>query len=153
MSNRRIKRPKDQENGYKKLIDTEEFGIFSTYKDIFMASGTIGFMEQKRLKFSGSAEGIPWNVFNLETDEAIINAIALTATGDISILSDDPDTFDKKIQIFEEYAAGGFEVLYKLLTDNPKLALTSYFDFIMSMENEVNDKDRNLKGIADMLSF
>ncbi|MEM5016877.1 DNA phosphorothioation-associated protein 4 [Metabacillus indicus] len=153
MSNRRIKRPKDQENGYKKLIDSEEFGIFSTYKDIFMASGTIGYMEQKRLTFSGSAEGIPWNVFNLETDEAIINAIALTETGDISILSDDPDTFDKKLQIFEEYAAGGFEVLYKLLTENPKIALTSYFDLIMSMENEVNDKDRNLKGIADMLSF
>jgi len=153
MSNRRIKRPKNQEDGYKILIDSEEFGIFSTYKDIFMASGTIGFMEQKRMKFTSSAEGIPWSVFTLETDEAIINAIAVTETGDISILSDDPDTFDKKIQIFEEYAAGGFEIVYKLLSDNPKISLTSFFDFIMSMENEVNDKDRNLKGIADILSF
>lgn len=153
MSKRRIKRPKEQEEGYKKLVDSEEFGIFSTYKDIFMASGTIGFMEQKKVKFSSSAEGIPWSVFTLETDEAIINAIALTETGDISILNDESDTFEKKIQIFEEYAAGGFEILYKLLTDNPKLSLTSFFDFILSMENEVNDKDRNLKGIADMLSF
>ncbi|WP_419883520.1 DNA phosphorothioation-associated protein 4 [Peribacillus sp. B-H-3] len=153
MSKRRIKRPKDQEERYKKLIDSEEFGIFSTYKDIFMAAGTIGFMEQKRTKFTSSAEGIPWSVFTLETDETIIDAIALTQTGDIAILSDDPETFDKKIQIFEEYAAGGFEILFKLLTDNPKLALTSFFDFILSMDNEVNDKDRNLKGIADMLSF
>jgi dnd system-associated protein 4 len=153
MTKRRIKRPKDQEERYKKLIDSEEFGIFSTYKDVFMASGTVGFMEQKRIEFSSSAEGIPWSVFTLESDEAIINAISLIETEDISILSDDPDTFDKKIQIFEEYAAGGFEILYKLLTNNPKLALTSFFDFIMSMENEVNDKDRNLKGIADMLSF
>jgi len=153
MSNRRIKRPKNQEERYKTLIDSEEFGLFSTYKDIFMASGTIGFMEQKKIEFSSSAEGIPWSVFSLETDETIINAIALSETGEISILKDDSDAIDKKIQIFEEYAAGGFEILYKLLTDNPKLALTTLFDFIMSMENEVNDKDRNLKGIADILSF
>ncbi|MGE6486913.1 DNA phosphorothioation-associated protein 4 [Paenisporosarcina sp. NPDC076898] len=153
MSNRRIKRPKNQEDGYKTLIDSEEFGVFSTYKDVFMTSGAIGFMEQKRMKFSSSAEGIPWSVFTLDTDETIINAIALVETEDISILKDDPDSFDKKMQIFEEYAAGGFEILYNLVTDNPKVALTSLFDFIMSMEDEVNDKDRNLRGIADMLSF
>jgi len=153
MSNRRIKRPKNQEDRYKQLIDSEEFGVFSTYKDIFMAAGTIGFMEQKRIKFSGSAEGIPWSVFTLETDETIINAVALTETEDISVLREDSEMFDKRLQIFEEYAAGGFEVLHKLVTDNPKFALTSLFDFIMSMENEVNDKDRNLKGIANILSF
>lgn len=153
MSKRRIKRPKEQEEGYKKLIDSEEFGIFLTFKDIFMTSGTLGFMEKKKVKFTSSAEGIPWSVFTLETDQAVINAIALSETGDISILNDNSDTFEKKIQIFEEYAAGGFEILYKLLTDNPKIALTSFFDLILSMENEVNDKDRNLKGIADMLSF
>lgn len=153
MSNRRIKRPKNQEDGYKTLIDSEEFGVFSTYKDVFMTSGALGFMEQKRMKFSSSAEGIPWSVFTLDTDETIINAIALAETEDISILRDDPDSFDKKMQIFEEYAAGGFEILYNLVTDNPKVALTSLFDFIMSMEDEVNDKDRNLRGIADMLSF
>ncbi|MCZ8538291.1 DNA phosphorothioation-associated protein 4 [Paenisporosarcina quisquiliarum] len=153
MSNRRIKRPKNQEDGYKTLIDSEEFGVFLTYKDVFMTSGALGFMEQKRMKFSSSAEGIPWSVFTLDTDETIINAIALAETEDISILRDDPDSFDKKMQIFEEYAAGGFEILYNLVTDNPKVALTSLFDFIMSMEDEVNDKDRNLRGIADMLSF
>jgi len=153
MSKRRIRRPKEQEDGYKKLVDSDEFGIFSTYKDIFMAAGTIGFMEQKRLKFTNSAEGIPWSIFTLDTDEVIINAVALIDTQDVSILSDVPEMFDNKISIFEEYAAGGFEILYKLMTSNPKLALTSYYDFIMSMENEVNDKERNLKGIADMLSF
>jgi dnd system-associated protein 4 len=153
MSRRRIRRPKEQEDIYKSLTDSSEFGIFATYKDVFMLAGSIGFMEKKRKSFTGSAEGIPWTVFTLETDEALINAVALAETEDISLLEDDSDTFDKKMTIFEEYAAGGLEVINNKLMENPKLALNSYFDLIISMENEVNDKDRNLKGIADMLSF
>ena len=153
MSKRRIRRPKNQEEKYRLLTDPEEFGIFSTYKDIFMAAGTIGFMEQKRTEFSSSAEGIPWSIFTLETDLAIINAIALTETEDIEVLYDDAENYDKKIKIFEEYAAGGFDILFSKVMNNPKTAASSYLEYIMSMENEVNDKDRNLKGIADMLSF
>lgn len=153
MSRRRIRRPKEQEDIYKLLTDSSEFGIFATYKDVFMLAGTIGFMEKKRKFFTGSAEGIPWTVFTLETDETLINAVALAETEDISLLEDDSDAFDKKMTIFEEYAAGGLEILNNKLMENPKLALNSYFDLIISTENEVNDKDRNLKGIADMLSF
>ncbi|MGO4890398.1 DNA phosphorothioation-associated protein 4 [Anaerobacillus sp. MEB173] len=153
MSRRRIRRPKEQEDIYKSLTDSNEFGIFATYKDVFMLAGAVGFMEKKRKEFTGSAEGIPWNVFTLETDETIINAIALAETEDITILNDDNEKFDEKMKIFEEYAAGGLEIINNKIMENPKLALNTYFDFIMSMKNEVNDKDRNLKGIADMLSF
>lgn len=153
MSKRRVRRPKEQEDIYKSLTDNNEFGIFSTYKDVFMLAGTVGFMEKKRKEFSSSAEGIDWNVFNQETDETVINAIALVATEDINILEDSSDAFDKKMKIFEEYAAGGLEIINNKIVENPKFALNIYFDFIMSMQNEVNDKDRNLKGIADMLSF
>jgi hypothetical protein len=65
----------------------------------------------------------------------------------------DDDTFDKKIQIFEEYAAGGVEILYKKVKEDPKKALNLYIEFIMSMEVETTAKERNLRDIADLLIF
>ncbi len=48
MSRRRIKRPKEQEEMYRKLTDRDEpGGIFSSFKDVFMLAGIVGFMNQK----------------------------------------------------------------------------------------------------------
>lgn len=153
MARRRIRRPKEHEYVYQELTDLDEFGIFSTYKDIFMAAGLVGFIEKKKRTFEGSLEGINWNIFNLETDEAMINAVALIDTGDSSIVNTDDETFDRKITIFEEYAAGGAEILYNKVMENPKQALNTYFQYIMSMEKETTDQERNLQDIADMLTF
>ena len=153
MARRRIRRPKEQEEIYRKLTDMNEFGIFSTYKDVFMAAGLVGFMEKKKKEFEGTLEGISWNVFNLDTDEAVINAVALADSGDPSIVNTGDDTFDRKMKIFEEYAAGGAEILFNKIMKNPKNALNLYFEYIMSMETEVSEKERNMKDIADILTF
>ncbi|MDO3408385.1 DNA phosphorothioation-associated protein 4 [Saccharibacillus sp. CPCC 101409] len=148
---RRIRRPKEQELLYKKLVDEEEFGVFSTYKDVFMLAGAVGFMEKKRIEFTSQAEGMPWSVFNLETDESFIDAIALIETEDLSLFNEDDEVFDKKMKIFEEYAAGGIEVVYEKIMENPKQSLNNFFEYIISMEDDLTDKERNLKGIADIL--
>lgn len=150
---RRLRRPKDQEEYYIKLTDQEEFGIFTTYKDVFMAAGILGFMEKKKREFTGSLEGLNWNVFNLETDETVINAIAVSETNDPTLINTDEETFNKKVQIFEEYAAGGIEILYKRVMEDPKKALNHYIDYIMSMESETTAQERNLRDIADLLTF
>lgn len=151
LAKRRIKRPKEQENLYRELINSDEFGIFSTYKDVFMLSGVVGFMENKRKEFNSQAEGINWNIFNLDTDEPIINAVALAETDDLKILLDDDDTFDRKMTIFEEYAAGGLEIVYKKVMDNPKNALNNYYDFILSVENELSGEKRNVKELSSLI--
>lgn len=150
---RRIRRPKDQDEFYTKLTDQSEFGIFSTYKDVFMAAGVLGFMEKKRREFTNTLEGISWNIFNLDTDETVINAVAISESVDPKLVNTDEETFDIKIQIFEEYAAGGVEVLFKKVMEDPKKALNLYIEFIMSMEAETSAKDRNLREIADLLTF
>jgi dnd system-associated protein 4 len=150
---RRIRRPKDQEEYYTKLTDQSEFGIFSTYKDVFMSAGLMGFMEKKRREFTSSLEGIDWNRFNIETDEAVINAVAISETKDPKLVNTDDETFNKKIQIFEEYAAGGLEILYKRVMDDPKKSLILYIDLLMSLEAETTAQERNLRHIADILEF
>jgi dnd system-associated protein 4 len=151
--NRRIRRPKEQEDMYRELTDSNEFGFFSTYKDVFMAAGLIGFINQKRVPFKGSLEGIHWNIFNQDTDEAVINAVALADSGEVSVINTDEDTFEKKVLIFEEYAAAGVEILHKMLMESPKLALDTYFAYLMSMEEHLSTKERNLKAIADLIDF
>ena len=139
MSRRRIRRPKDQEEMYKVLTDRDELGgIFSSFKDIFMLAGIVGFMNKKRKTFTSSLEQIHWNVFNSETDETVINAVALA---------------DRKITIYEEYAAGGLEYLYDKIMENPRYALDNYFDFLKSMEKEVSIEKKNLKDIYNILSI
>ena len=150
---RRIRRPKEQEEFYTQLTDKNEFGIFSSYKDVFMAAGMMGFIEKKKKPFTNSLDGINWNVFNMETDEVIINAIAISESGDYSLLNTDDETFDKKMQIFEEYAAGGLETLYRKVMEEPKRALSVYVDLLLSFETETTTKDRNFKHIAELLTF
>jgi dnd system-associated protein 4 len=155
MSYRRIRRPKNQEHIYKELTDADEFGVFQSYKDLFMMAGVVGFTEKKRKSFEGSLEGISWNIFNLETDEAVINAIALTDTKEPSIINtQSSDDFNDKITIFEEYAAGGIEILYKKLSDNPRNALDVLYEYIMGMEMVKSETDRDVEDIQKIiLSF
>ncbi|EJV69665.1 MULTISPECIES: DNA phosphorothioation-associated protein 4 [Bacillus] len=154
MSRRRIRRPKDQEEMYKVLTDRDELGgIFSSFKDIFMLAGIVGFMNKKRKTFTSSLEQIHWNVFNSETDETVINAVALAETGDLTIINTDDEAFDRKITIYEEYAAGGLEYLYDKIMENPRYALDNYFDFLKSMEKEVSIEKKNLKDIYNILSI
>jgi dnd system-associated protein 4 len=148
---RRVKRPKEQDTLYRKLTDKEEFGIFSSYKEVFMLAGVIGFIEKKRKSFTGSAEGLLWDNFSQETDEPMIDMVALAETQDVNILLDDDETFDRKLNIFEEYAAGGVEIIEQQLLKQPKLMASNLFDLIMEMENDTSEKERNLKGIADMI--
>ncbi|MCM3243178.1 MULTISPECIES: DNA phosphorothioation-associated protein 4 [Cytobacillus] len=150
---RRIRRPKDQEEYYLRLTDQSEFGIFSTFKDVFMAAGVIGFMEKRKREFSSSLEGMDWHRFNLETDETIINAVAISDSKNPKLVNTDEETFNEKVQIFEEYAAAGVEILYKKVMEDPKKAINLYIEYIMSMETETTTKERNLKDIADLLTF
>lgn len=154
MSRRRIRRPKDQGEMYQVLTDRDELGgIFSSFKDIFMLAGIVGFMNKKRKTFTSSLEQIHWNVFNSETDETVINAVALAETGDLTIINTDDEAFDRKITIYEEYAAGGLEYLYDKIMENPRYALDNYFDFLKSMEKEVSIEKKNLKDIYNILSI
>lgn len=118
-----------------------------------MAAGVVGFMEKRRKTFTNSLDGIDWARFNLDTDETIINAVAIAETGDSSLVNIDDETFDKKIKIFEEYAASGVEILYRKVMEDPKKAFNLYIDLILSMEAETTARDRNLRDIADLLTF
>lgn len=139
---RRVRRPKDKEYIFKALIEGET-DVFETYKDVFMMAACIGYQHDKRVPFDSTAEQIAWTVFSGQTDLPIINAIALDATKDVSILLDDEETFDRKLTIVEEYCNGGLEILKEKLLDSTGNA----HDNFMNMIYETREDEKTLTDI------
>ncbi|GGD08297.1 DNA phosphorothioation-associated protein 4 [Pontibacillus salipaludis] len=136
MYNRRVRRPKQQEHIYTELTDKNEFGIFETYKDLFMLSLTVGYLEGERIPFKESLELINWQVFSERTDEPVINMIAYLETEDLSLLYDSTEEkFEEKITIAEEYAASGAEKVYNIIMEDEKNGLRNVIDYIEELHD------------------
>jgi dnd system-associated protein 4 len=152
VAKRRVRRPKEQEILYKELTNTESVkGVFDSYKDIFMLAGVVGFKFSKKKSFKETAEQIALSVFNMETDFPVITAIALLDTKDAGILIDTEDNHDLKLTIFEEYAAGGLDIIYESISKSALKPEDNLYEFIFNSKNEMTEKEQNLKDIVDGL--
>jgi dnd system-associated protein 4 len=152
VAKRRVRRSKDQEPLYKELTNSESAkGVFDSYKDLFMLAGVVGFKYKKRKPFKETAEQIALSVFNMETDFPIITAIALLETNNFHLLVDTEENHDLKLTIFEEYAAGGLEIIYDFISKSAKKSDDNLYEFIFNSKNEMSEKEQNLKDIVDGL--
>ena len=103
----RIKRNSEYQEMMLKLINAK---IFGQYKDILMLSAVVGLLNKCPEPITKNAsDSVQMTVFD-EKDKAMINMIAFSASGDASVVSQ-----DKKYEIFESYANGGFSKLLELL--------------------------------------
>ncbi|MBI1293683.1 hypothetical protein GC175_01845 [bacterium] len=85
---------------------------FRTMKDIFMISVCLGHQSGERLPLKGNKRQIfHYTQYSEQTDIPILKAIALSATEDISTMSD----FDRVVEIAEEYANAGILRLQSVL--------------------------------------
>lgn len=147
---RRVRRNKAHEALYKALKEGES-GVFETYKDILMMAACIGVKLNERVPFDSVAEPIEWDVFSGKTDLPIVNAIALKETGDVSILLDDDETFDRKLTILEEYANGGMEEIKARLLDAPGDALDNLVAWLYEQRKQPEESQDSLDKVVDSL--
>ncbi|SIS63246.1 DNA phosphorothioation-associated protein 4 [Salimicrobium flavidum] len=153
MVRRRIRRPKKYDELYKELTDQDEYGIFETYKDVFMNAGILGYLHGEREEFN-NAEQMNWSVFNLDTDEAVINMVVYGSEGDDQLLNNDDDNFSKKMTVFEEYAANGVNLLYdEVFKDRKSTSINNYQELIMSYQNEKKESTTSVKDIKDLYFY
>ena len=96
---------------------------------------------------------LDWSRFNLDTDETVINAVAIADTGDPRLVNIDEETFDKKIQIFEEYAAAGVEILYKKVMEDPKKALNLIYRVYYVYGSRNYCKGKKLEGYSGFINI
>jgi dnd system-associated protein 4 len=128
----RVKIAKDKAELVKALKDGSDMnGPFQTYADVIAFAAALGFHQGKRLPFGEISikdpDQVPQDQFK---NKQIIDLIALNETRDPKILLDN-DTCDRqRIEIFQEYANGGFEFLSQKL-----MGSVDYLDQILLLLN------------------
>ena len=124
--------------------------IFPLIKDVQCFAAVLGFNQNRRIKLDRSnVEDITWETMSNTHLERYIYLIALAETNDLNILKCDNETTDSlqhsedMIEIFEEYANGGFEIIKGWLSKSPSdpygdKAILLAMDKLGFMENEAN---------------
>lgn len=141
---RRIYRDEKYEDIYQKLCEGED-AIFNQLKDVFLMAACIGYKIGIRTKLRKRGKDFPWSVFNGDTDESIINAIALAESNDVRILIDEQDDGnDDRETIIEEYANTGIEYLKVEVLDRGGYPVENLLTYINGQQVKDEDDIYNL---------
>ena len=146
----RIRRPLERSPLMKELTDQKE--PFSSMAAVMVFAAAVGYSKGRRAEFAKTDEEIPWDVFVNAGAEPFINMLAAVASADKDILAHDRD--DDRIRIFEEYAAGGLEIIAERLEGDHRAPLDRLLD--LALEAERRDEaagDIDLEAIAADLSI
>lgn len=140
----RIKRSASQQEQMQKMIKA---GIFEQYKDILMISAVVGYNEKRYVPIEKvAADGVLMSFFN-QKDYDIIDLIAYSYKREQTIIKS-----DKKYEIFESFANGGFPVLVNKLgilfeeeisKDEARKVQSKYYKMLLSGEFMPNINDMN----------
>ncbi|MBD2156150.1 DNA phosphorothioation-associated protein 4 [Leptolyngbya sp. FACHB-16] len=91
-------------------------GLFLTYADVLTFAASLGFQHKKRVPLGKFSRKDPDAVLQEQfRDRSVIDLIAVAETNNPKILSPDPETDLQRVEIFQEYANGGLEILSKEL--------------------------------------
>jgi len=91
-------------------------GLFSTHADILTFAAAIGFRHRKRVPIGRIIYKDPDPVLQEQfRNPLIISLIAVADTPDPKILASDDDSDRLRVQIFQEYANGGLEIMQREL--------------------------------------
>lgn len=115
MAANRIKIAKDKAELVKALVaSNEKTAPFQTYVEVMTFAAALGAKHKKRvplIEFTKTLDPIRRDYFRSNSCEFTINLLAFAETQDPKILADDEISDAQRINIFEEYANGGLEIL------------------------------------------
>jgi dnd system-associated protein 4 len=140
-----IRRPKQYENMLFELCQSDK-KIFLSYKDALVFAACLGFAKQSKKSFDKSSEPVGMHIFKGEFDEAIFQCIELAETKDPANMSD--DNLGKRMKLFEEYAAGGFEIIKSRIYDGPEEWDSALVGLIIEYEAEEKKILDDITGMA-----
>ncbi|MBH8555652.1 DNA phosphorothioation-associated protein 4 [Nostocaceae cyanobacterium CENA357] len=117
MAANRIRVAKDKAELVKSLVASKDTtGPFQTYADVIVFAAALGAKHKKRIALGEISkrdpDPIPQEHFLSKGYDMLIKLLAITTNKDINIISSNDEHYDtQRIQIFEEYANGGLELL------------------------------------------
>jgi dnd system-associated protein 4 len=138
MTDLRIRIAKDKAELVKSLIlTTDNHSPFQTYADIILFAAVLGVKQQKRIPLKDISHTEPGpissEVFISRGYDPVMKLIAIAETQNINIIAPNQPEFEQqRLNILEEYANGGLEILQQELrgavnyTDRLLLLLSWY---------------------------
>lgn len=117
MSENRIRVAKDKAELVKSLIaSADNNSPFQTYADTILFAAVLGAKQDRRVALGEISKKEPGpissEIFIARGYDPVMKLIAIAATENINVISPDrSDVEQQRIQIFEEYANGGLEIL------------------------------------------
>ncbi|HLO84209.1 MAG TPA: DNA phosphorothioation-associated protein 4 [Nostocaceae cyanobacterium] len=148
MAANRIRIAKDKAELVKSLVASKDTtGPFQTYVDVLVFSAAMGAKHKKRIALGDISkrdpDPIPQEHFVTKGYDTLIKIIAMIESKDINILSSNEENYDdQRINIFEEYANGGLEIL-----QNEIRGAVDYLDRLLLIlkHNKIQDKHDDLE--------
>ena len=141
-----VRRPKEYEDMLYDFCQSDK-KIFLSYKDALVFSACLGFAKQSKRPFDKTSEPVGMHIFKGEFDEAVFQCIELCESQDPRNMSD--DTLDKRIKLFEEYAAGGLDIIKSRIYEGPEDWDSALVGLIVEYEAEEKKILDDITGMAD----
>lgn len=154
MSATKIRVSKDKADLVKALIiASDTTGPFQTYADIVTFAAALGAKRKKRVPLGEIAKKEPGpidlEIFVYRGYELTIKLLAIAETKDTKILSpSNVDAEENRIQIFEEYANGGLEILQEEMR-----GAVDYTERLLLMLISEREKQHQPEGEFDLSRF
>jgi dnd system-associated protein 4 len=120
MAELRIKVAKEQAELVQQLVDDQgKTAPFQTFADVVAFAAAVGVKYGKRVKFQNISKNQPapisLDIFISRGYDTLIKLIAIHETKNIDILANEIETEHQRLNIFEEYANGGLEIIQQEL--------------------------------------
>ncbi|PCH58864.1 MAG: DNA phosphorothioation-associated protein 4 [Burkholderiaceae bacterium] len=140
-----VRRPKQYEEMLSDLCQSDK-KIFLSYKDALVFAACLGYAKSRTTPFDKTSESVGMHIFKGEFDESVFQCIGLCETKDPAIMSD--ENHNKRIKLFEEYAAGGLEVMKSRIYDGPEDWDSALVGLIIEFESEEKNILDDITNIA-----
>lgn len=143
----RVRRPKDKEELLDRLVDNSPFD--TRYRALTFAAA-LGFASDRRVALGevDPAVSIRWELFREVGTDLLAAMIAALDTDEMEIVA--PDRVEARIEIFEEYANGGLEILgEELAARAPKGPREVVLDLVLEAEQAASPGEIDLGVLAE----
>lgn len=152
MGDTRIKIAKDKAELVKALRAADDAtGPFQSYAYVLVFAASLGMQKQTRkpiAEYSKEIDPIRQDIFYGKGYDQVINLISVADTNDPRIVAGHDEAEEARINIFEEYANAGLEILAQRLR-----GFTNYTECILMALNEINEENAKSINEFDLSDF
>lgn len=124
---------------------------FQSYADVLVFAAALGMHSQTRRpiqEYSRKIDPIRQDIFYGKGYDQVINLLSVADTNDPRVVANSDEAEVKRIQLFEEYANAGLEILSQKLQ-----GFTNYTDCFLLLLDEIAETNQNPNNEFDLTDF